>query len=357
MLRLHLNEFRGQHSVNVIREFCRVPDYSINTSIFDTDYIESICTINGIPQQYVTPSRDVDNAFELIFRFMEKRVQRLIIFTPAFTNVAAIAQIYCKNMEIIEIDMGVDPIELSLALRFYLEDEQKTAVYLMNPNNPTGHICVDLKQVIEEYKQVCFIIDETYIEYVDQWTTITAAYLVPKYEHVFVCRTFAKTYGIAALRAGYIISNHTAAMCKFINALDYSPAVDRIVRSIAENYIYYIAKNNEIKQERYRILERLIRHGYFVLNSQANFYTLYVEDAEQICGVFKSYNILIRNVSSILPGFISIAIGTMVENEVVLNILTSMVAPVFHRDNISKNRIMYLKLLIRHVSTILLCTM
>lgn len=94
-----------------------------------------------------------------------------------------------------------------------LEDrlrEQTQAVYLCNPNNPTGTalnagalalFCKKLKP-----HQIA-LIDEAYIEYTDGGIQNSMAKLIQEYPNVLVIRTFSKIYGLAGLRVGYALGN------------------------------------------------------------------------------------------------------------------------------------------------------
>ncbi len=79
-------------------------------------------------------------------------------------------------------------------------------VLLCNPNNPTGtfvdHDAIN-EFVYEVPKDVCVVIDEAYIEFVECADRDALLPLVIEHDNVVITRTFAKIYGLAGLRVGY----------------------------------------------------------------------------------------------------------------------------------------------------------
>ena len=79
-------------------------------------------------------------------------------------------------------------------------------VYLCNPNNPTGTwFGTDaLRAFLERVPaQVLVVVDEAYLELVDDPALTTALALLPGFPNLIVTRTFSKAYGLAGLRVGY----------------------------------------------------------------------------------------------------------------------------------------------------------
>ncbi|MBJ7459817.1 MAG: histidinol-phosphate transaminase [Thermoleophilaceae bacterium] len=79
-------------------------------------------------------------------------------------------------------------------------------VLVCNPNNPTGtfvdHDAINTF-VSEVPDDVCIVIDEAYIEFVEGVGRDDLLPLVIEHDNVVITRTFAKIYGLAGLRVGY----------------------------------------------------------------------------------------------------------------------------------------------------------
>jgi len=82
-------------------------------------------------------------------------------------------------------------------------------VYVCNPNNPTGTAVTRsaLETFIRSVPVSCtVIVDEAYMDLVDQPGVATVAALVKDVHNVVVLRTFSKLHGLAGLRIGYAIA-------------------------------------------------------------------------------------------------------------------------------------------------------
>src|SRR5882672_2870649 len=82
-------------------------------------------------------------------------------------------------------------------------------VYVCNPNNPTGTAVTRdaLEFFIRSVPAHCtVIVDEAYMDLVDQPGVATVAGLVKDVPNMIVLRTFSKIHGLAGLRIGYSIS-------------------------------------------------------------------------------------------------------------------------------------------------------
>ncbi len=83
-----------------------------------------------------------------------------------------------------------------------------TAVYIDNPNNPTGQV-IPLEAIYNialkaAEHNVLVIIDEAYGDYMDKCNS--AISLIGKLENIFVVRSFSKGFGLAGLRVGYMFA-------------------------------------------------------------------------------------------------------------------------------------------------------
>ncbi len=84
------------------------------------------------------------------------------------------------------------------------------AIFLTNPNNPTGswitldRLCGFLKKIPSN---ILVIIDEAYYDYMDNVPEYASGInLLDKFSNLVITRTFSKVYGLAGLRIGYAIA-------------------------------------------------------------------------------------------------------------------------------------------------------
>jgi histidinol-phosphate aminotransferase len=87
-------------------------------------------------------------------------------------------------------------------------------VFIANPNNPTGTWlpATQLEAFIRDLpEQVVVVVDEAYVEYVDEADYSDASRWLSRYPNLIVTRTFSKAYALAGLRAGYALSHPDVA--------------------------------------------------------------------------------------------------------------------------------------------------
>ncbi|MCB1760647.1 MAG: histidinol-phosphate transaminase [Gammaproteobacteria bacterium] len=95
-----------------------------------------------------------------------------------------------------------------------LVGDRTRVVWIANPNNPTGTwVGADaLERFIAGVpSDVIVVVDEAYIEYVDEADYPDASRWLERYPNLIVTRTFSKVYGLASLRIGYALSHPAVA--------------------------------------------------------------------------------------------------------------------------------------------------
>lgn len=118
---------------------------------------------------------------------------------------------------------GAEPIEVPLDRRQAVDLEamaaavrpDTTLVYLCNPNNPTGAYRrqADVREFAAQAPEdTLVLIDEAYIEFVDEEHRSEAVTMALEQPNVVAARTFSKIYGLAGLRIGYAIGRPDTIM-------------------------------------------------------------------------------------------------------------------------------------------------
>lgn len=95
-----------------------------------------------------------------------------------------------------------------------LISDRTGVVWIANPNNPTGNWLgsTELRSFIESVpSQIIVVVDEAYIEYVDDPDYPDSSKWLQDFPNLIVTRTFSKAYGLASLRVGYGLSHPDVA--------------------------------------------------------------------------------------------------------------------------------------------------
>ncbi len=93
--------------------------------------------------------------------------------------------------------------------------EEVSMLYIDNPNNPTGQILDehDIQRLLEKAREcnVCLVVDEAYGDFMPKENS--AVKFLNDYENLIVVRTLSKGFGLAGLRAGYILASESLISC------------------------------------------------------------------------------------------------------------------------------------------------
>jgi histidinol-phosphate aminotransferase len=193
-------------------------------------------------------------------------------------------------------------------------------IIICNPNNPTGTILS--YEAIEDFlervpKDILVIIDEAYIEFIEDENYKTALDGLDKFPNMLIVRTFSKIYGLAGLRIGYgiaseeIIRTLYKAHQTFVTS---SPALAAAEAAIDDDdFIAMVKRKNQSGKE--FLFNELSKLGFHVIPSEANF--LFIDMKREAKEVFEK---LLKKGCIIRPmgKFVRITIGTDEENRILV---------------------------------------
>jgi histidinol-phosphate aminotransferase len=160
-------------------------------------------------------------------------------------------------------------------------------IFVCNPNNPTG-TAVRRDALVRFLRavpsDVVVALDEAYREFVTDPDVPDGLTLLPEFGNVVVLRTFSKAYGLAGLRVGYAIAADPA-ITSALRQTQVPFAVTAVAQAAALASLEPAAEKELLDRvtgivaERERVRDELLRLGYDVPPSQANFVWLPLGDA------------------------------------------------------------------------------
>ena len=227
------------------------------------------------------------------------------------------------------LDMTARPVPLSEGSEMDVEallaavGPQTRAMIVCNPNNPSGTYLTldDLRGLADRLPDdVLLIVDEAYVEFVDDPTYKDSHALALERENVLVARTFSKAHGLAGLRVGYGIASTRIA--------DYA---ERVRFPVSVNLAGQVAATaSMLAREKVReraefvIRERKKLQGAFeearlpFIPSQGNFVMVRFEAAD-----FERAGVLVREGEALdYPGWSRVTVGDTWENDRVIGALS-----------------------------------
>jgi histidinol-phosphate aminotransferase len=161
------------------------------------------------------------------------------------------------------------------AMAAAVTDRTKVLI-VCTPNNPTGPSVsrTDLRELVARVPEhVLVVVDEAYREFVRSEDPIDGLALQAQHANVAVMRTFAKAYGLAGFRVGYLVAHEEVAAAVRACALPFgvsSVAQAAAVASLAaEDEL--LERVGRIVEERDRVTDALARQGWELPDAQGNF--------------------------------------------------------------------------------------
>jgi histidinol-phosphate aminotransferase len=153
--------------------------------------------------------------------------------------------------------------------------ERTRAVYVCNPNNPTGTAlpAAALRAFVESLPEnVTTIVDEAYMDFVDGAGLGSVVDLVGKGKRVVILRTFSKIHGMAGVRVGYGIARpdlaNELAETRLSTANIFAM---RAARASLADHAFLTDTRRRILASRVRITTELKRLGLTCADPQGNF--------------------------------------------------------------------------------------
>lgn len=201
------------------------------------------------------------------------------------------------------------------------------AVFIANPNNPTGTY-VGAREVeifLDGLPQdILVVFDEAYTEFVASKDFPRLIHLIEK-RNIAILRTFSKIYGLAGLRIGYMVANEKFVSCAQrvrqpfnVNSLAQAAA------AAALDDKAFVKKTRALIHKEKKVLTRAFcERGIWFKEGVANFIFVRMDtDMRTIFQKLLKKGVIIREMSSYnLNNYARITIGTGKENRKLIKAL------------------------------------
>lgn len=235
-----------------LKECNRYPNYDL--------LIQKIADYHGVAKEQVFLTAGSSEALALsAVAFARNASQNIVTAKPTFNVFPDVAE-----------RMGIKRIDVPLTAEKVIDlnrmaaavNKQTAAVYVCNPNNPTGTKLETevLHGFVKDIsKKTAVVIDEVYHDFIDAPSLIPATANNP---NLVIIRSFSKVYGLAGMRIGYAIAH--ADTVKKMQALISRPGITVSQAGLAaavaalddRDFVQmYLEKNRESRQVLYDYLK------------------------------------------------------------------------------------------------------
>ena len=195
-------------------------------------------------------------------------------------------------------------------------DEQTKVVWLCTPDNPSGEIISksEFTQFMDKCpEEVLVVLDEAYIEFVDEDLRFDLHDILARYKNVVVLRTLSKIYGLAGLRVGYAIAHvDIANKLNIVRGPFNTTSLTQRVAMIAlqdDNFIKETKRQNDsVRKQFEQFLDQL---GWTYNESHTNFLLVHTPiDADEAALYLLKHGFIVRSGSLLgYPNTIRVTIG------------------------------------------------
>ncbi|GAB4376017.1 MAG: histidinol-phosphate transaminase [Salibacteraceae bacterium] len=283
----------------------------LSTALREAIALENNCEPNQVVIDNGSESL-LDNLFRSVFADGDE------LLTCQGTFVAVYIWAKANNREVAKIPLSksygfdVDRILDSVT-------PQTKAIYIANPNNPTGTIIerAELERLMDTVADhILLIIDEAYYEYA---MTITDQYpdsFAYRRPNVITLRTFSKAYGLAGMRVGYALgpSRLIEAMTKV--KMTFAPSCIAQAAALAaladKAHLKKVTQTNKFSLQQY--YNALHESEVIYVPSHANFVMADLENealASELVEMLMKRGVFIRQLQAFgLPHCVRITTGT-----------------------------------------------
>jgi len=286
-----------------------------------------VAEIKGISADSLFIGNGSDEAIDLVYR---------VFCVPGASNAVSIAPSYgmyevaaaMNDVEFRKVQLRPD-FSMDTEAMLSAADSKTRLMFICSPNNPTGN-SFPVEQIEDILERFCgvVVLDEAYIDFSVR-PSLTS--LVKRYPNLIVLQTLSKAWGMAGLRIGLAIAD--PAVIALMSKVKYPYNINVLAQKMALMKLDEAAKDKavaEIVGQRFRLEKELAKCPEVkgIYSSEANFLLVRFENPDEVYERLLAGGVIVRNRSKVsgCEGCLRITVGTPVENDRLLRLLSSSVA-------------------------------
>ena len=164
-----------------------------------TNLRNNISQYIDVRPEFIIPG---NGATEIIYLLMKSIDKRIAILNPTFSEYERSARL--NNLDVINLNLD-ESNEFEIDLNNIKENINKfDSLFVCNPNNPNGKVknLEKLLDIIVDNNKL-LIVDETFMEFVEEEEKYSLVKYVEKYPNLFILKAVTKFFGLPGIRLGY----------------------------------------------------------------------------------------------------------------------------------------------------------
>jgi histidinol-phosphate aminotransferase len=290
---------------------CRYPDEEIN------QLVALLGSTEGVPADHIVVGSGSGELLCALGLLHGRDGGEIIAAEPTYAELTNYAKHAGAELKFVPVDKQLNH---DLAAMRAAVSPRTRAIYVCNPNNPTGTAisASSIRSFVDSVPEpVTTIVDEAYLDFADGGDVRTVSDLVTAGKRVVVLRTFSKIHGMAGVRCGYAIARADIA-AQIAAARMSSPNIFamRAARASLGDKAFLADTRRRIVASRTRITDELTKLGLDFAKPQTNFVFFDTgAPLERFDRFMKTRNILVGRLFPPYTNWCRITIGTEPEVE------------------------------------------
>lgn len=286
------------------------------------ELVHAISDFENVPEEYILCG---NGAAELIYAYCEAvKPKYAIELAPTFSEYALGLEREGCQVERYVLQQGHN-FDLDESFLKHLTKQKPEAVFLCNPNNPTGRMIpfrlLETILVFCGQNNIRLFLDECFLDLSDNGVSMKA--FLNDYPQLFILKAFTKSYGMAGVRLGYCLCSDSSLlteMSKAVQPWNVSILAQAAGVAALQEKQFLQKTKKMIFAERQWLKEELESLGFWVCPSAAN-YLLFHGDSD-LHVALEERGIVIRNCDNyhgLSSGWYRVAVRLHEENEQLLS--------------------------------------
>ena len=260
------------------------------------------------PEQFVF-TNGTDEAIQVFINTYVDDGQEVLVLKPAYAMYRFYADVAGAKLK----EVAYAPPGMEFPLQEVLDaiTPETRAVLLSNPNNPTGTgiSLLGIERILHRARKAAVLVDEAYYEFCG----VTALTEIERVPNLFVCRTFSKVFGMAAMRLGCLFSHEAniAYLHKAQSPYSVNGMAVLAAKAAVEDTTYVQTYVAEVLAARELLCVGLEKLAIAYVPSSANFVLAQLgKRAIEVRDALRGQAILVRDRSYEAPGCVRFTVGT-----------------------------------------------
>ncbi len=253
---------------NLLLETCNTIDVRSYPPPRGSLAVKAISDFVGFDESEISVANGADEIMDLLMKVFVRRGSKVIVVEPSFPMYTFFTELY-----------GGKKVTVMLKRNFSLDidailkraDKETKLLFICSPNNPTGNQFNDseIKCILDEFKGIV-VVDEAYGDFASN----SIINWVREYDNLAILRSFSKSFGLAGLRLGYLVSSQHVVkyIQRVMGPFNVNSMTQQAITLALKNWKFFKEQIDLVIKERNWLMDNLKKiDGIDPYPSSANF--------------------------------------------------------------------------------------